>query len=99
MAGSTKKLNCWEFKNCGREVGGLMSDVLGECPVARAMRYDGLNGGKAGGRVCWMVSDGVARREPNWLGRHRCCHTCDFYRRVLFEEDEDTVHRFESALP
>jgi len=48
----SRKLNCWEFKNCGREKGGLMVNSIGECPVASAMQYDGMNSGVAAGRVC-----------------------------------------------
>jgi len=80
-----RKLNCWEFKNCGREKGGLMVNVLGECPVSLAMAYDGTNGGVAGGRNCWMV------RDTNRLARTEACpgqscQVCEFYRRVRHEE-------------
>jgi hypothetical protein len=80
-----RRLNCWEFKNCGRERGGLMVPVLGECPVSTARAFDGNNGGIAGGRSCWMV------RESSRLMRLQVCsgnscHACEFYRRVRHEE-------------
>lgn len=28
------KLNCWEFKKCGRETGGLKIKEMGVCPDA-----------------------------------------------------------------
>lgn len=92
-----RKLNCWEFKNCGREKNGLLSDVLGECPVAAALRLDGTNGGQAAGRACWTVSpDGC---PGSGIGGQRIrCHECDFYRRVVFEEEEGVAGKF-SQLP
>ena len=90
------KLNCWEFKNCGREANGLLVGVLGECPASTAMKFDGLNGGKAAGRACWMVENACGRdpRQPSGQ-RSQCCE-CDFYKRVLFEQDEATCFRFAS---
>jgi len=41
-----KKPNCWEFKQCGREPGGLLSDELGVCPASTETRLDGVHGGK-----------------------------------------------------
>ncbi|HPI33056.1 MAG TPA: hypothetical protein PLR32_07050 [candidate division Zixibacteria bacterium] len=90
------RLNCWEFKNCGREPGGLMAGLLGQCPVAAAMKYDGVNGGLRGGRICWLVD-----RQEGCAGGGRCgtgrCHECDFYRRVVFEEDDAATYAFRTA--
>ena len=79
--------------NCGREKGGLMVDILGECPVASAMKYDGQNGGIAAGRACWEVKGSACKRRRN----ARACHNCEFYRRVVFEQDEKTRYRFTSV--
>ncbi|MDF1544676.1 MAG: hypothetical protein P1R58_06190 [bacterium] len=88
-----KKLNCWEYKNCGREAGGLMADALGECPVSRAMKFDGLNGGKAAGRACWMVPNSACRLNR---GRQRipACHNCEFYKRVVREEADQVSFKY-----
>ena len=86
------RLNCWEFKNCGREPGGLMAETRGVCPVALAMKFDGVNGGLAAGRSCWAVterSDHSLNGSPDTR-----CHRCEFYRRVLFEEEQNTAHAF-----
>jgi hypothetical protein len=85
------KINCWQFKNCGREPGGVMANIHGICPVTTAMRFDGLNGGQKGGRVCWKVK---AHSLAN--ARQMCCfgincHTCDFHRRVTFEEADQAT--------
>jgi len=92
-----EKLNCWQFKNCGREKGGLLASVVGECPVSSAFRLDGLNGGIAGGRACWLVDK--LSCPCSLAGGHSLssCHNCDFYRRVLFEEDSKVSGRFHSV--
>jgi hypothetical protein len=84
-----RRLNCWEFRNCGREHGGLMVDVLGECPVANAMKFDGHNGGVAAGRACWIIPNSGCRSSMNNINSSRNCHECEFYRRVISEEKED----------
>lgn len=89
----TRKLNCWQFKNCGREKGGLMADALGECQVPSAMKYDGMNDGVGAGRACWMIS-GTGCHGPS--GQIHGCSQCDFYKRVLFEQEERTLFRFAS---
>ena len=93
----TRKLNCWQFKNCGREKGGLMAEILGECPVATAMKYDGLNGGFGAGRACWMVPDSGCRENLTSSSHIDPCYTCEFYKRVVFEQEEKTRFRFTSV--
>jgi hypothetical protein len=90
-----KRLNCWEFKNCGREKDGLMTPILGECPVAKAMKFDGLNDGIGAGRACWMVPDSACVRA-SVKGRPPC-HSCEFYKRVVFEQDQEICFKFTSA--
>ena len=50
------KLNCWEHKRCGRELGGINSKELGICPATVEPRLNGVNSGKNGGRACWAVA-------------------------------------------
>ena len=90
------KINCWQFKNCGREPGGLMADLAGVCPVATAMKFDGLNGGQKGGRVCWKVKAQSLDHARQMCCFGTSCHTCDFYRRVMFEEADKATARFAS---
>jgi hypothetical protein len=82
----TRKLNCWQFKNCGRESGGLLAECLGVCPVSVAAKYDGENGGQAGGRVCWKVTGACLRCESAATGLGKPCHECPFYVRVSYEQ-------------
>jgi hypothetical protein len=70
-----------------------MTGQFGVCPVARALRLDGLNGGVAAGRACWMVGTDNSRGASGG-GRPLPCHACEFYRRVLFEEQNDAQFRF-----
>ncbi len=83
---STRRLNCWEYRMCGREPGGLMIATLGPCPVPLSMKHDGLNSGKAAGRACWLVAQTSC--VPHRGGSQTCCecHECEFYRRVMSEE-------------
>jgi len=90
----SRKLNCWQFKNCGREKGGLMASTLGVCPVAEAMRCDGQNHGIAGGRVCWSLRVSGNRLTSSGICSSPSCHNCEFYRRVLYEEAEQAQFRF-----
>ncbi|MBU8933048.1 MAG: hypothetical protein KOO62_03480 [candidate division Zixibacteria bacterium] len=88
------KLNCWQFMNCGCEKDGLLVDLKGECPVSTAMKYDGLNGGIGAGRACWMVPDSICRLNQTAGGRPCQCHSCEFYQRVVYEEDKQVRFRF-----
>lgn len=74
------KLNCWEFKECGRETGGRNAAQLGVCPAATTEQADGIHGGKAGGRCCWVTA-GLSS-----VDKFDECHSCDFYELVRKEE-------------
>ncbi|OEU58954.1 MAG: hypothetical protein BA862_12095, partial [Desulfobulbaceae bacterium S3730MH12] len=50
------RLNCWEYKQCGREQNGERTAELGVCPAALDVSFDGINRGKNGGRVCWAIA-------------------------------------------
>lgn len=91
----SKNLNCWEYFNCGREKNGLMVSLLGECPVATEMKFDGHNGGQAAGRACWMVHK-KSGCKVNGCSSTKC-HECQFYNRVVFEEEDTTVFKFTSV--
>jgi hypothetical protein len=42
-----KRLNCWEFKKCGREPGGHKVEELGVCPATTDKEFNGVNKGAA----------------------------------------------------
>jgi len=88
----TRKLNCWEFKKCGREPGGAKVKELGACPAASTFA-NGANGGNNGGRLCWALSGTLcggkvqgtfAQKLPN-------CMECEFYKLVRQEEGAGLV--------
>jgi len=79
-----KRLNCWEFKNCGREPGGGHIHDLGICPAATTEIFHGLNGGKNGGRACWFVVGTLCNGEiqGTYAKKYKSCIYCDFYKKI-----------------
>ena len=88
------KINCWEFKKCGREPGGEQVNQLGECLAATAAALDGVHGGKNGGRACWAVCGTLCGGEVQGTFADKIgnCKDCDFYKLVLRENLEDFIH-------
>jgi hypothetical protein len=87
------KLNCWEFKKCGREPGGPKVSELGVCPVPLEHRTDSINGGKNGGRSCWAISNSLCgnKVQGNYLDKLTNCMACQFYKHMVREEGMDFV--------
>lgn len=73
-----------------------MAGVLGECPVAAALQCDGMNDGVAAGRVCWTIRSAGNRLTDCPRGFKHPCHSCEFYRRVMHEQNEQAQFRFAS---
>ncbi len=85
--------NCWQFTECGFEPGGRNAH-LGICPAATDTRFDGINGGRNGGRACWAVSwtlRGRGRISGNCHEKFLDCLECPFLRTVCQEEGADFV--------
>ncbi len=82
-----KKLNCWEFRKCGREPGGINAH-LGVCPASTEKGLDGEHGGKNAGRTCWIVAGTLCNGEiqGTFAGKIDSCFSCDFYLAVKREE-------------
>ncbi|MBI5098332.1 MAG: flagellar brake protein [Nitrospirae bacterium] len=82
------KLNCWEFKKCGREPGGDKVSEFGICPVALEDRTDGVNNGKHAGRACWVIAGTFCGGKIQGTSAVKIdtCMKCDFYKAVLDEE-------------
>lgn len=74
-----------------------MAEILGECPACTAMKFDGLNDGIGAGRACWMVSETFCCKDAIRHSRTNPCLNCEFYRRVIFEEEENVRFKFTSA--
>jgi hypothetical protein len=84
----SRKLNCWEVKKCGREPGGAKCHTDGTCPAAESHDCDGLNGGVAGGRICWAVAGTLCRGQVQgtFAQKRLACMACDFFLKVRAEE-------------
>lgn len=82
------KVNCWEFKKCGREPGGSKASELGMCPAATESRLDGTNSGSNGGRACWGLAGTLCggKVQGTFASKVGNCLKCDFYQLVGQEE-------------
>lgn len=88
MGEGSKKLNCWEYMDCGLDPGGPKADESGACPAARAVKLDGSHGGVNGGRACWVVQGTMCGGEiqGSFGEKFSNCCNCDFYQHVRKEE-------------
>lgn len=82
------KLNCWELMNCGREPGGSKVAELGLCPATTDSSFDGLNGGKNGGRICWAVTGTFCggKVQGTFAQKQVSCLICKFFIQAKAEE-------------
>lgn len=89
-----KKLNCWEFKKCGREQGGVKAVELGICPSAIETRLDGAHGGTRAGRACWVIAGTLCggKEQGTFAHKYHNCEKCDFYQTVKKEEGSHYVY-------
>lgn len=83
-----RKLNCWEFKNCGREPGGSRTSDLGICPATQEHRLEGAHHGRNAGRACWVIAGTLCQGEVQgtFAQKYKNCEICDFYKVVKKEE-------------
>jgi len=85
--------NCWEFKKCGREPGGLKSKEMGVCPAANESKFDQINEGDKAGRVCWVVAGTFCGGKVQGTFAHKLtsCMQCEFYKQVEKEHGREAV--------
>ena len=85
------KLNCWEVKKCGRELGGKNSASHGVCPASTESRLDGIHDGISAGRSCWVVSGTMCSGKPtgSFASKYKDCGKCEFYNTVKEEEGDE----------
>jgi hypothetical protein len=83
-----RRVNCWEFKRCGRQPEGSHCHDLGVCPATTTEHLDRLHGGTNGGRACWFIvgtlCDGDV--QGTYAKKYKSCVYCDFYKKVKEEE-------------
>ncbi|MDA8174629.1 MAG: hypothetical protein M0018_08570 [Nitrospiraceae bacterium] len=82
------KVNCWEFKKCGREAGGANAKQLGVCPASVNDPLHGVHGGVKGGRACWVISGTLCEGtlQGTFARKFSSCKECEFYQLVKKEE-------------
>ena len=82
------RLNCWEFKRCGRQPGGIHEHDLGRRPATMEEKLDAVHGGRNAGRACWVVAGTLCKGEiqGTFAQKFGNCEACDFYRKVRQEE-------------
>lgn len=79
--------NCWEFKKCGREIGGVNAGRDGVCPAAGNFSADGFCDGKNGGRACIYVIGTLCDGEQwqAYENKEKRCGKCEFYQKLKRE--------------
>ncbi len=82
------KLNCWEIKKCGRQVGGDKAKELGTCIAAQETRVNGVNGGQNGGRSCFAIAGTLCggKVQGSFASKMQNCLDCDFFKLITKEE-------------
>jgi len=82
------KQNCWEFKKCGRQPRGVLSNQLGICPASTERALDGIHGGKNAGRACWAVAGTFCGGaiQGTEAQKQNNCWQCTFFQQVKKEE-------------
>ncbi len=85
-----QRLNCWEYKKCGRELNGKNATKLGVCPASLDNSFDGINYGENGGRVCWAIAGTFCegKTQGAFADKRNSCVKCDFFRMVNRQEGE-----------
>lgn len=86
-----KKMNCWDFRRCGRTPYDGPIDEKRICPASVEKRLDGIHGGKNAGRACWAVTGTMrgGKRQGSAYQKFRDCMKCPFYRALKREEGEN----------
>ena len=98
MAQRKSKLNCWEFKRCGRQAGGIHEQDLGRCPATMEESLDAVHDGVNAGRTCWIVAGTLCKGEVQgtFAQKFSNCKECDFY--ISVREEEGTSFELSAVL-
>ncbi|MBA3018013.1 MAG: hypothetical protein KJ550_08350 [Proteobacteria bacterium] len=76
-------MNCWEFKKCGREKGGVKATKLGVCPA-----YPDY--GKCCARVVGTLCEGGL--QGTFASKYKDCKGCPFYKSLHYDRTDDGVN-------
>lgn len=93
-----QKANCWDFKGCGREPGGIKSAELGVCAASVDTHANGLNSGKNGGRICWAVTGTLCggKVQGSFAEKRLSCMTCEVFAQI---KEEEGLANFKLMVP
>ncbi len=82
------KLNCWEIKKCGREIGGNKSKELGICPAAEETSCNTINSGNNAGRICWAIAGTFCgeKIQGDFAQKSVSCMSCEVFKQIKNEE-------------
>jgi serine/threonine protein phosphatase PrpC len=88
-----QKLNCWEYKKCGREPGGNKANKDGVCPAAAEKTFDTFNHGINAGRACWLVAGTYCDDQVSGTFAEKIdtCRNCNFYKKIQADEHSFSV--------
>ncbi len=87
------KVNCWEYKKCGRQPGGGKVAELGVCPAATEQLLNGTHGGTNAGRACWVVAGSLCggKIQGTYAKKLLNCWRCEFMNSVKLEEEPGEI--------
>ena len=82
------KKNCWEIKKCGKGPAKPYEYKNLICPAATDTTLNGINRGKNGGRICWVVRGTFCNGEVQgtFNKKYGDCILCDVYKLIKKEE-------------
>ena len=92
------KMNCWEFKKCGRQPGGEKAKELGVCLAATVTNMNGIHDGSKAGRSCWVVAGTLCggKVQGSFAQKMANCMNCEFY--ALVKSEEGTSFKMSKKL-
>ncbi|MDA8421788.1 MAG: hypothetical protein M0Z89_00445 [Nitrospiraceae bacterium] len=93
MVETQVKMNCWEFKKCGRQPGGHKAEELGICPATTHKALDNAHAGKNAGRACWVVAGSLCggKIQGTYAQKLNNCWRCEFMNMVKKEEEPTEI--------
>ncbi len=88
-----KKKQCWEVMECCKHLEDEHICGIGVCPAKLPSEYDGINGGKNGGRFCWAIMGTFGQGNPRCTYSSKIvdCLSCELYIQVEIEEGSEYV--------
>ncbi|UCH81112.1 MAG: hypothetical protein JSW20_00495 [Nitrospiraceae bacterium] len=90
------KLNCWDIKKCGRELGGKKAAKRGACPASTCTSKNGANGGINAGRSCWSAEGTIccSKIQGTYTSKLESCVGCEVFLHITAEEGLDYIELF-----